>query len=232
MSYILEALKKAEQQRELGRVPGIGSVHEQTRAGARARWLWLLSGVLVLNGAVLLALFWADQRREPAVDAALASPAPRQSTPARQPVPAERAQPSLVAQDASRAPAAGVAMVPQTPFPTQDEPLRSGPAERSPARTDKRIPVASQQPAAQPDPPAQLPVWPQIPANLLAQLGAGLRLDVHVFASQPGERFVLINLKKYHQGQQLQEGPRLDEITSDGVILSFRGERFRLLAQR
>jgi hypothetical protein len=38
-------------------------------------------------------------------------------------------------------------------------------------------------------------------------------------------------MKKYHQGQQLQEGPRLDEITADGVILSLRGEKFRLQAQ-
>ena len=28
MSYILEALKKSEQQREIGRVPGITSVHD------------------------------------------------------------------------------------------------------------------------------------------------------------------------------------------------------------
>ena len=77
----------------------------------------------------------------------------------------------------------------------------------------------------------KIPTWPQIPGYLFDQLNGGLRLDVHVFATQPAERFVLINMKKYHQGQQLQEGPRLDEITADGVILSLRGEKFRLQAQ-
>jgi general secretion pathway protein B len=77
----------------------------------------------------------------------------------------------------------------------------------------------------------KIPTWPQIPGDLLEQLSGGLRLDVHVFATQPADRFVLINMKKYHQGQQLQEGPRLDEITADGVILTLRGEKFRLQAQ-
>ena len=85
---------------------------------------------------------------------------------------------------------------------------------------------------ARPDEAGNIPVWPQIPVYLFEQLTGSLRLDVHVFASQPAERFVLINMKRYYQGQQLQEGPRLDEITADGVILSFRGERFRLQAQQ
>ncbi|MEN8763519.1 MAG: general secretion pathway protein GspB [Thiogranum sp.] len=76
-----------------------------------------------------------------------------------------------------------------------------------------------------------LPVWPQIPSHLFQQLNGSLRLDVHVFSDQPQKSFVLINMRKYREGEKLQEGPQLDEITAEGVILSFNGQRFRLQAQ-
>lgn len=78
---------------------------------------------------------------------------------------------------------------------------------------------------------AGLPVWPKVSSRILSALGGGLRLDVHVYAEAPADRFVLINLQKYHEGEQLQEGPVLDAITPEGVVLSYRGERFVVRAQ-
>ena len=65
MSYILDALKKAEKQRELGQVPSIGSVQEAGSRGPGRRWRWALLVVLVLNAALITGvLFWAVQDRE------------------------------------------------------------------------------------------------------------------------------------------------------------------------
>jgi hypothetical protein len=55
-----------------------------------------------------------------------------------------------------------------------------------------------------------------------------LNLDIHVFAPQPTERFVFINARKYRENEQLREGPTVKEITSDGVILTFQGKRLLL----
>ena len=44
----------------------------------------------------------------------------------------------------------------------------------------------------------------------------------------PAERFVFINMRKYGEGAQLPEGPRVEEITQDGVVLSQAGQRFAL----
>jgi len=106
----------------------------------------------------------------------------------------------------------------------------------------QELPVAAaeihaQPQAEQPSTPAvkayapELPVWPQIPTHLFQQLSGSLRLDVHVFSDQPQKSFVLINMRKYRQGEKLQEGAQLDEITPEGVILSFSGQRFKLQAQ-
>ena len=58
-----------------------------------------------------------------------------------------------------------------------------------------------------------------------------LHLDVHVYATRPAERFVYINMRKYHEGAALQEGPTVERIRRDGVILNYQGLRFILPRQ-
>jgi general secretion pathway protein B len=58
-----------------------------------------------------------------------------------------------------------------------------------------------------------------------------LHLDVHVYATKPSERFVYINMRKYHEGGTLQEGPAVERIRRDGVVLNYQGLRFILPRQ-
>jgi hypothetical protein len=61
--------------------------------------------------------------------------------------------------------------------------------------------------------------------------GAGLpqlRLDLHVYAAKPQDRFVLINMKKLHEGDSLPQGVRVDSITAEGAVLSHNGSKFLL----
>jgi general secretion pathway protein B len=55
-----------------------------------------------------------------------------------------------------------------------------------------------------------------------------LHLDIHVHSQKPAERFVFVNMRKYQEGETLKEGPSVERITSDGVILNQRGLRFLL----
>jgi general secretion pathway protein B len=235
MSYILEALKKSEQQREIGRVPGITSVHENTAKSVTGKWLWLIVGILLLNAGLLVFLLWPES--EPAT----------MSAPVRKPVPVRRDRPT-VAPVVSQPPAlehpvphaaqtTRIAPVSEPPAP---EPVKTEtaakPVLQEPVMAAAVLPAQPQveqppRPAAVKAVPPALPVWPQIPTQLFQQLSGGLRLDVHVFSDQPQKSFVLINMRKYRQGEKLQEGPQLDEITPEGVILSFSGQRFRLQAQ-
>jgi len=246
MSYILEALKKSEQQRELGRVPGITSVHENTAKSVSGKWLWLIVAILLLNAGLLVLLLWPDSEPEPVTT----------SAPIREPVQLRRdrpavaplvSQPPVLENPAPRAPqAARIAPLPAAPAAapvkteTTAKPVLQEPAMAAavlPAQPQAEQPQVEQPQAEQPPRPAvkadapALPVWPQIPTHLFQQLSGNLRLDVHVFSDQPQKSFVLINMRKYRQGEKLQEGPQLDEITAEGVILSFSGQRFRLQAQ-
>jgi general secretion pathway protein B len=53
-----------------------------------------------------------------------------------------------------------------------------------------------------------------------------LQLELHVYDPRPDRRFVLLNMMKLQEGDSLPQGVRVDRITLDGVILSYRGTRF------
>jgi len=55
-----------------------------------------------------------------------------------------------------------------------------------------------------------------------------LRLDLHVYAQDRADRYALINMHKVHEGDTLPEGPRVQQITRDAVILNYQGEDFFL----
>jgi len=61
MSYILEALKKAEQASEYGQVPGIDSLHDQAPQRPTRRWPWVLVAVLLLNALFIAGLWWRGE---------------------------------------------------------------------------------------------------------------------------------------------------------------------------
>jgi general secretion pathway protein B len=55
-----------------------------------------------------------------------------------------------------------------------------------------------------------------------------LRLDLHVYAARPEDRFALINMHRVHEGDALPEGVRVESINPEGVVLSHNGSKFLL----
>jgi general secretion pathway protein B len=89
-------------------------------------------------------------------------------------------------------------------------------------------------PAAEtPAKPSRIIADPALP-TLDQLLGAGtldlpaLNLDLLVYNDSPSVRFAVINGRKYREGAQLTEGPALESITPEGVILASQGQRFML----
>jgi len=58
--------------------------------------------------------------------------------------------------------------------------------------------------------------------------GISLAVSIHVYAEEPSQRILFINDKEYKVGEQTQQGPRIESIEPQGVILSYRGEYFKL----
>jgi general secretion pathway protein B len=84
----------------------------------------------------------------------------------------------------------------------------------------------SPRPAPAAEPREALPTLQDLLASG-AQL-PDLHVDIHVHSPVPAQRFVFVNMRKYVEGETLAEGPLVERITSDGVVLNHRGTRFLL----
>jgi general secretion pathway protein B len=88
--------------------------------------------------------------------------------------------------------------------------------------------------AREDDPPAaaNLPILPS--AAALASEGVplpDLRLDLHAYSEQRGNRFVFINGRKYGEGERLPDNLVLEAIEPRGAVLSYNGRRFLLVPE-
>lgn len=74
------------------------------------------------------------------------------------------------------------------------------------------------QAAQTPLPARSRPGQPEIPA---------ITITVHAFVPERGERLAGINGRLLREGEEVSPGLRLEGITEEGVILNFKGQRFR-----
>ncbi len=82
MSYILDALRKADHERTVGEVPDLDAPHWSQRRGGPVRvWVWVVIGLLVVNGVLLGVLFVRDDRSDSQPGIAIQMPEPVQGTP-------------------------------------------------------------------------------------------------------------------------------------------------------
>jgi general secretion pathway protein B len=245
MSFILDALKKSENQRQRQTGPSLADITVIRRRNERPWWAFAVGALLALNLLVLLVVLMRNGDAKPTapVQQQQVAPAPQPQTysaPAPTPPPAQAYQPPAptpghfptdpsvrsLADEAdyeesyAAEPAAAVPAGP--PKARRIEPPTVAPL---PAETRARVNAAA---AA----PADSEVLPT--ANDLAASGTNLpelHLDIHVHSRKAGERFVFVNMRKYQEGETLKEGPTVERITADGVILNQRGLRFLLPRQ-
>ena len=207
MSFILDALKKSEAERQRQNAPGIASIPQTGRRSSGSKWIWIISALLVVNLVALIGIMLRPGTSSESIavnEIATENPAPR-SAPARQ----------------APAPATAAPATQSEPAPRQD-PVTTAPVQEPPAEPS----------AAPADLPVQrmtegLPSLNELRAQGVLQLPE-MHLDIHVYSGQPADRFVFVNMKKYTEGATLSEGPAIREITRDGVVLDYLGTRFLL----
>lgn len=212
MSFILDALRKSETERQKQAAPGLADAHYRRGKTDRNVWIPILVIVLMAN-AVILAIAMRDDSPEPDGELANTAAPPVSSKsvvdqavrPLAREIPSEIATPATVATE--RPSVAARKESADTQFDTR---ISTNTEQISPGNIQEGLPSLQQLVAS-----GQLPML-------------ALHLDIHVYADSGSGRFVFINMKKYQEGDVLVDGPTVEEITQTGVILDYRGERFRL----
>ncbi len=216
MSYILEALKRAdaEREREAAGVPGL---HAQARdfdgddadaADRGTRQNWALAGLLgVLTLSFLGWFFWP---RQPAVVVAVAPPVPQIVVPAPSPPP-----PPL---SAAPLPALQTAPLPELPT-LAPPPEKTLPETRPRVRTQ---PEAA--PASAPQEPRTYRLS-ELPDNIRQELPS-LSLGGVMYSGQASHRMVVVNGQVFREGDTLAPNVVLRQIKLKEAILEFKGYRY------
>jgi general secretion pathway protein B len=244
MSFILDALKKSETDRQRQSSPALFEVKV---AQPRRRFPAWAIGLGVLLGINMLVLGWvvlrepggtgaaataaADNTRAPAgAGAANTAPPGMITVPATVTIPTTVNIPIGSAPSVSMGagnPEAGVVAPSNTP-PLTEEPLLSTHEPSVPPDYDARdyapAVTVAQANAAAAQRAGSIPSRDEVLAQG-TQL-PDLRLDLHVYAVDPTQRFVFINMRKLREGEMLPEGVRVDRITPTGAQLSYRGTHF------
>ena len=246
MSYILDALRKSDQQRQRGMTPTL--LTPQTNAIAPRQNTYLLYGavaVALIGAGTLLGWLLPGEHGGPvpvAAPGAATSFDSRQTetsvssdpvatesvinlerrlaaeksssatvsglTPGSAAIPSNMSPASVVNdRSAPQAPESAVAREATTPVPGPDG------AARAKSAGDQRVIAKSELPIS---------VQQEIPRMLVA---------MHAYSSNPLSRVVMINDRLLHEGAQVDPSMRLEEITPDGMILTFREYRFHVRAR-
>jgi general secretion pathway protein B len=265
VSFILDALRKSEHERQRQTGPGLAEVPIATPKARSNVWAPVAIALLLVNLAVVGVLLIRKSSRDTVVPPAVAA---SEGAAGQTAASAAAAQPSPT----TTSPVATPAPLPAAPQPAQPAPAPAyggrNPLEAEAAGVPPTLDpqVAARAAAAPPGPPAvtRTPaargsvVYESLPdsatvgsqqytpqtgssrpdnsggsglpsADELAGSGIPhLHLDLHVYATVPAQRLVFINSHRYREGDTLQEGPEVRQITPGGVVLEYHGRSYLL----
>jgi general secretion pathway protein B len=235
MSFILDALRKSEHERQRTATPGIANVpfgapRRVLPVWAVALMVVLAVAVLALGGAYLRSEWSAGARQArsmPAAETPVAPPASASRAPTAErsaPAadrPAQLAERSLVRESARSAPPPSQSLLRAPASPSSSTLAAPPPAELT---DEPRLPRAANEPASKGGP--VLPSAASLEAEGIAV--PKLALQLVAFYDAPAERYVFINGARYREGATLAEGPKVVSITTNGAVMSYLGREFML----
>lgn len=236
MSYILDALRKSDQQRQRGSTPTLLTVPSTPTNPRRPRYL--LNGVIaaaLISAGILVGWLqpWQNERAEPVASSPAASGATRELEPSSygsaespgRPQQESMPQPPTAAVEADNPPAP-VTLTEQEPAFADDSSASPQPAAGTRSAATGRLPVTSGATAAASDEGKKVMALNDLPPAIRREL-PGIAIMFHAYSSDPAERRVMINGNMAKEGQALADGLVLQQITPDGVILVYKGYRFQ-----
>lgn len=223
MSFILDALKKSETDRQRQASPETSYVPAASGDRGPTRWVWVVGVLLAANMlALMYVVLRPDVSPEPAV-VTTTEPAPQTTA---------KTAARTVDEDRQRAPAPVVeqpANSPADPVERQAVAIPTSPPDETTVRTmvpEEALPMPAATAAADAEPAADFMTLSE--ARVAGMQVDELALELHVFSTVPAERFVFINMRKYREGETLAEGPKIRKIRPDGVLLEYTGSLFLL----
>jgi len=204
MSYILDALKKSQQQREQQQSPSL-PMHSPKQSTSKIYYLWGV--VLMISIIVLLKIFNTSE----APISAMTKPA----------MPINEV--TMTAIQVHQAPQIHpVTNTIQTADSHALKPIQT--KEKTIILKDHEIPEDTITKST--DHLKGYPTWDELPASVQSSIPA-IHIEAHIYDANPSKRMVIINGSLIHQGQITNQHLKLLEITSTGIIACYQSTCFQ-----
>lgn len=275
MSYLIDALKKAERDRHARREANLRSAAATDAPTRRGRGMHVVVVVvlaLVLINVVLLFRLWGPDDQDNASRAMSQSGQSEEQTGTASG--ADTAKNIIASHGQKQASSQASAQAPQssTPEPAADDGrwdnralgslrLSQSPSDSSvtsaasasqspdrsssrdaPAResaghgtvTYSKAPLSSESSSTTSQPVTasndKRPSGPDENLPNQAQINGAPQIDINgqLYSSVPGRSFILVDGRRYHEGEKLPEGPAIESITPTGATMRYRGKRYHV----
>ena len=204
MSFILDALKKSENERQEQSSAEFSSVPSSSNNPNPARWLWMLGILLLINFAVLIGILMKPSSTGSAIESEAAVVQESSGS-------FEEQVAVAIDNRAEQAPPAAAQTNAPASEPAVAKPVPAKPLVNRTSNTSIAI----------------VPTMDELRLQGTLQI-AEMHLDIHVYSASPADRFVFINMNKHREGSETAEGPVVREIRTDGVVLEHQGRVFLL----
>ena len=235
MSYILDALKKAEAERHLGELPGLHTASLATPAVVAEQSWWrsvpALAGISLLAIGGMVALLWRfgthDEDR-PAQAIVVAPSSQISAPPSSLPPTTTQTPPLVLVRDLPVPPPLPKAAVPsKTPqnvlSPATAQPAGAAISSRPVTATAAPLPATASQEA----PGSRVLALSQLPDALQRELPP-LAIGGSMYSDNPADRMLLIDKRLLHEGDEVAPGLVLENLAPKAAVLRYKGYRFRL----
>lgn len=224
MSYILDALRRANSERERGGVPTLHSnpgpadlaadddeepeQRNAPRAGtSRPAWP-LAAGAALVIAALAAFMFWPRTPESVVLASAPAPQPPQQAAPQPAPQPSPQLPPAVAT------------------VPLSVPPLQQAQAPAAPPPPPQAVPAPVPAPQAAPA-PQHVPTQAELPEALRRQLPP-LKTGGAMYSDTPANRMLILNGQVLHEGEKLSPDLVLEEIGLKTAVLVFKGQRFTI----
>lgn len=228
MSYILDALKKAEAERRQEQVPGLHTQPLPVTPSAHRRPAWLqpaaVGGALTALAVLAVLAWWQPWSAPPPVRQASPVPIPPAATVAQAAPPAPPpARPETTAPAAAEAPPAEAPAKAVKPKAKAEAPKKARLMEQKPESKPEPKPEPKPETAPPEESIVALRDLPEAVQRTIPPISVG----GYIYAAKPAARSVLINKRLVREGDQVAPDLVLERMTPNGMVFNFRGTRFR-----
>jgi len=251
MSFILNALRKSEQERQALKPETVTDrilLHQpqQNRSKTAKFFAFLILG----NVLIIACIVWfvrnnpiptpetkaqAISKPLSAQETTVKSKAIAKSVQPERPVPKAKPKTTSIAEwvDAQKPEPAPLPVKPMITKKPAPDTIKQPAIVNKSALPPQTTPAIAAAVKVEPDPPEIIPVKKDIPYLVdlpfeFRQTVPNLAINVFVYSQHPEERFVMIDMVKYKPGQQIKDAMVLKEIRPESLVVVYQNQTFQI----